>query len=109
MATTEKQQRIFKARVSVALQRRLGRRPTDDELTSYTQVLLQAISGFTLLPPQQVRTAVNCHNYLPGIHRSDGGKPELKPRKCPQQRCWGLNGSAYGIRTRGLRLERAMS
>ncbi len=53
MSTTEKQQRIFKARVSVALHRELGRRPTDDELTSYIQVLLQALSGFTLLPPQQ--------------------------------------------------------
>lgn len=52
MPIAETQQRIFKARVSIALQRELGRRPTDDELTRYIHVLLQAISGFVLLPPR---------------------------------------------------------
>jgi hypothetical protein len=48
----EQYQRLFKARVSIALLQELGRRPTDEELTRFIRVLLKAISGFTLLPPQ---------------------------------------------------------
>ncbi len=47
---TEQQQKLFKARVSVALLRELGRRPTDEELTRFLRVLLAAASGFNLQP-----------------------------------------------------------
>ena len=46
------QQRLFKARIALALLRELGRRPTDEELRRFLRVLLQAASGWTVTTSQ---------------------------------------------------------
>jgi hypothetical protein len=44
------QQRLLRAKISVALLEELGRRPTDRELEQYLRVLTKAAFGYKLSP-----------------------------------------------------------